>query len=124
MNTSDVVWVGLGGGAGAMARFVADGVIRSRVTGRLPVGTVTINLTGSFLLGVLTGLVLYRGAPSTLTTVAGTGFCGGYTTFSTTSFETVRLIQQRAFGAAFANGAVTLFGALGAAALGLALTRL
>jgi CrcB protein len=124
VNFTDLVWVGLGGSAGAVARFVVDGIIRSRVRTRIPAGTVTINVTGSLLLGVLTGLVLFRGAPSMLTTVAGTGFCGGYTTFSTASFETVRLVQQRAFTAAVANGAITLLGAVGAGAVGLALTRI
>jgi CrcB protein len=124
MNVTDVVWVGGAGGAGAAARFVLDGVIRTRLRSRVPAGTVTINVTGSFLLGVLTGLVMFHGASSTVTTVAGTGFCGGYTTFSTASFETVRLLQQRALGAAWVNAGVTLVGTLGAGALGLALTRL
>lgn len=121
MNATDLILVGLGGSAGAVARFVLDGVIRSRVRGRIPAGTVTINVTGSLLLGVLTGLVLYHGAPSRLTTIVGTGFCGGYTTFSTASFETVRLVQDRAYVPALVNGAVTLFGALGAGAVGLVL---
>jgi CrcB protein len=124
VNGSDVAWVGVGGGAGATARFVLDGVIRSRFTTRWPAGTVTINVTGSLLLGVLTGLVIYHGAPSSLTTLAGTGFCGGYTTFSTASFETVRLLQQRAFAAAWVSAGVTLVGAIGAGALGLVLSRL
>lgn len=124
MEATDLILVGLGGSAGAVSRFVLDGVIRSRLAVRIPAGTVTINVTGSFVLGVLTGLVLFHGAPSMLTTVAGTGFCGGYTTFSTASFETVRLVQERAFVPALVNGAVTLIGALGAGAIGLVLTRL
>lgn len=124
MSLGELVWVGLGGGAGAVTRFIVDGAVQSRVGGRLPVGTVTINVTGSLVLGVLTGLVMFHGVPSKVTTVAGTGFCGGYTTFSTASFETVRLVQQRAFVAALVITGVTVLGTLGAGAAGLALASL
>jgi CrcB protein len=124
VNAGDIVWVGLAGSLGALARFSADGAIRSRANATLPVGTITINLTGSFVLGVLTGLVVFHAAPSTLTLVAGTGFCGGYTTFSTASFETVRLAQQGRVLHAAANATVTLLGALALAAAGMALASL
>jgi CrcB protein len=122
MNVVDILWVGLAGSLGAVARFVVDGTIRARVESRLPVGTVAINLSGSLLLGVLTGLVMFHAAPSRLTLVAGTGFCGGYTTFSTASFETVRLAQQGDTVGALLNAGGTLVGALAAAGAGLALT--
>lgn len=124
MNLTDLLLVGAGGSLGAVARFVVDAVVRLNVRSRIPVGTMTINLTGSLLLGVLTGIVMYHGAPSTLATTAGTGFCGGYTTFSTASFETVRLVQQRSIAAALVTCTSTLFGAVGAGGLGLALARL
>jgi fluoride exporter len=124
MNLADILWVGLAGTLGAVARFSVDGAMRSRATTTLPIGTLTINLTGSLLLGILTGLITFHAAPSTLTLVAGTGFCGGYTTFSTASFETVRLAQQtRAYRAAMYS-AVTLIGSIAAAAVGMALTSL
>jgi CrcB protein len=121
VNPADILWVGLAGSAGALARFVLDGAIRSRVASRVPVGTVTINLTGSLLLGFLTGLVMFHGAPSAVTLVAGTGFCGGYTTFSTASFETVRLVQQGETRAAVVSGGLTVIGSVTTAALGLVL---
>lgn len=124
MNVTDLVWVGLGGSAGAAARFALDGAVSSRVGARLPVGTITVNLTGSFLLGILTGLVMFHARSTLWTTVAGTGFCGGYTTFSTASFETVRLLQQRSYATAALNAVGTLAGALVAGAAGLALARL
>ncbi len=124
MNLTSLWQVGLAGGAGALARFVVDGTLRARIASRVPAGTVVINLTGSLLLGILTGLVLFHGAPATLTLVAGTGFCGGYTTFSTASFETVRLLQTGEYRAAGASLAVTVAGALAAAGAGLALTSL
>ena len=85
---------------------------------------MAINVSGSLVLGLLTGLVLFHGAPATVTLVAGTGFCGGYTTFSTASFETVRLVQRGAHAAALGSALGTLAAALGAAALGLALAAL
>ena len=56
-------------------------------------GTSVINVTGSFVLGVLTGLSLYHAFPADAKLVLGTGFCGAYTTFSTFTFETVRLAE-------------------------------
>jgi fluoride exporter len=88
----------------------------------VPVATLFINVTGSLLLGVLTGLVLSHGAPAELRLVLGTGFCGGYTTFGTASFETVRLVQRGASVRAIGYTAASVLGALAAAALGLALT--
>lgn len=124
MNWLDVLWVALAGSGGAVMRYLIDSAIRRRVATLIPIGTVTINLSGSLLLGLLTGLVLFHGAPSTVTLVAGTGFCGGYTTFSTASFETIRLIQRREIGAAALHGGLTLVGALLAAGAGLALGSL
>jgi CrcB protein len=71
------------------------------------------------LLGVVTGAVLFTGAPELLRAVVGVGFCGGYTTFSTASFETVRLAQQGRAGAALANAAGSLLLTAAAAAAGL-----
>ena len=111
----------IAGSAGAVARFVVDGAIRARWATTFPYGTLLINVTGSVLIGVLTGLVLFHGQPTALTTMAGTGFCGGYTTFSTASFETVRLLQQRAHRTAALNAATHLLLPTAAAELGLLL---
>jgi fluoride exporter len=124
MNAADILWVGLAGSVGAAARFIIDGSVHSRFHLRIPAGTIAINLLGSLLLGVLTGLVLYHHASSTLVLVAGTGFCGGFTTFSTATFETVRLLQQGNHRIAVISCGVTVIGAIGAAALGLALAYL
>ena len=114
-----VLWVALAGGVGAVARFVLDGLIRSRVASWFPVGTVVVNVTGSFVLGLVTGLALAHVVPEELRLVVGTGFCGGYTTFSTASFETVRLVEQRRVGAALLNGVGTLVVTVCVAGLGL-----
>lgn len=119
-----VVAVGLAGGVGAVARLVLDGVLRARVRVAFPLGTTVINVTGSFLLGLVTGLALAHGLPPEWRAVLGTGFLGGYTTFSTASYETVRLSQQRRYRAALFNGVGMLVLALAAAGLGLWLGQL
>lgn len=116
-------WLALAGGGGAVTRFALDGLIRQRWSAPFPLATVAINVSGSLVLGVLTGLVLYRDGSSEVLLIMGTGFCGGYTTFSTASFETVRLIERGALRLALANLFGTLVLALGAAALGLVIVR-
>ena len=112
--------IAVAGGAGAVARFVIDGLVRHRWPGpTFPWATLLINVTGSLLLGVVTGLVLYRSGPADLRLIVGTGFCGGYTTFSTASFETVRLAQRHSVSRALGYGMATIVLTLGAGALGL-----
>jgi CrcB protein len=119
VSVVSVLGLGIAGGLGSVARFVLDGAIRSRVRGPVPVGTMAINISGSLLLGFLTGLVLASALPPAWTLVCGTGFLGGYTTFSTASAETVRLIHAGRVRAALLSGAGTAGTALAAAGLGL-----
>jgi len=91
------------GGVGACVRYVVDGLVRSRTgSSGFPWPTAVINVTGSFLLGLLTGLVVDRLASSDVSAVVGTGFLGGYTTFSTASYETVQLVRSDHAGTAVA----------------------
>ena len=96
------------GGVGAAIRFVVDGLARSRVRSVFPWGTAIINMSGSFALGLLTGLTLSALVPSPWALVLGTGMMGGYTTFSTASIETMRLAQEREYLMAAVNGLVVL----------------
>lgn len=80
------------GGLGAGARFMLDGFLTERVHGPVPLATLIINTLGSLLLGVLTGWIAV-GGPVDVKTIAGVGFCGGFTTFSTASVELVRLTR-------------------------------
>ena len=121
MSLVTVALLGLAGGLGAASRFLLDGLIRSQVRAALPVATIVINVTGSFLLGLIAGAVGAHAAPPELQLIAGTGFLGGYTTFSTASFETVRLVQSGRSGLALVNGLGTALAAVGAAAGGLVL---
>jgi fluoride exporter len=118
------LWVALAGSAGALARFGLDGGIRRRWPTTFPWATLVVNVTGSLLLGLVTGLVLFRGEPDALRTIVGTGFCGGYTTFSTASVETVRLLQVGRRRQAAANAVGSLLLTVLAGGAGLALARL
>lgn len=96
------------GGLGASSRMLIDGLIKSRMSTALPWGTIVINVSGSLVLGLLTGLAGANLLPEAWHLVLGTGFLGGYTTFSTASFETVRLLQERRWVAGLVNGLGTL----------------
>lgn len=119
MSLVDVLALGAAGGLGAVARFVLDGVIRTRARGPLPLGTMTINISGSLLLGLLTGLALAAAMPASSFLIAGTGFLGGYTTFSTASSETVRLLHAGETRAALLAGVGTALISLAGAGTGL-----
>lgn len=107
----------LAGGLGAGTRYSLDAWIRPRVSPRLPWSTHVINVSGSLLLGLLVGL----GTGDTWHTIAGTGFLGGYTTFSTASVESVHLALDRRYGAATVNAIGMLVLSVAAASLGYAL---
>ncbi|HLR95374.1 MAG TPA: CrcB family protein [Jiangellaceae bacterium] len=111
----------LAGGAGAAARFLLDTLIARHNRLSIPVGTVAVNITSCFLLGLLTGVVMRFPELGELKTVLGVGFLGGYSTFSTASFEGVRLLLQRRHWQAIAHTGGMLLASLGAAALGVVL---
>ncbi len=85
--------VALAGGAGAVLRALIIHHVGLRRDDPLPVGTLVVNASGSLLLGVLTGLALYHGLGGRTLAVAGLGLCGGYTTWSTASWETIHLMH-------------------------------
>ena len=118
-----VVLVALGGALGAPARFLVDALVAERARGVFPWGTFVVNASGAFLLGILTGLGLHHGLGPLPRAALGTGFCGAYTTFSTFSYETIRLVEEGSLLEAGLNVAASLaLGLLGAGAgLGLAL---
>ncbi|TFC24477.1 fluoride efflux transporter CrcB [Cryobacterium sp. TMT1-3] len=111
--------VAAAGGVGAAARFALDGFVRARLGGAFPYGTTIINVSGSLLLGLITGLALNHLVAPEWSLVLGVGLLGGYTTFSTASFETVRLAQAHRYLAALANGVGMLVASVAAAAFGL-----
>ncbi len=124
MNVAVAAGLVVAGAAGALARYLLDGFVQDRTAGAFPWGTFVINVSGAFALGLLTGAALYHGFPSTPRIVLGTGFCGAYTTFSTFTFESVRLLEEDGRTEALLNVAGNLVVAVAAAAAGLALAML
>ncbi|MEY2464611.1 MAG: fluoride exporter [Acidimicrobiaceae bacterium] len=113
--------VALAGAAGAVARSLVDGAVQRRLGAQVPIGTLVVNVAGSFILGLLTGAALYHQPDPAIRTVLGTGFCGALTTWSTLSWETVRLVEEgtpRAAVIAMVGGLTTSLVA-GAAGIGL-----
>lgn len=116
----------LAGGAGAACRYALDTVIRDALArhpdsalARLPWGTFTVNATGSLALGLLTGLVTAGTLPPEWTQVAGVGFLGGYTTFSTAAVDALDLLRHGRKTAGLVYAAGTLSVTVLAAAVGL-----
>ncbi|MGV8907750.1 MAG: fluoride efflux transporter FluC [Propionicimonas sp.] len=112
--------IAVAGGLGAVGRFLLDTWIGHRSKGSpIPLGTVVINVTGSFLLGVLTGWWMFHTGDPGWKPVLGTGFLGGYTTFSTASVEAARLTRAGRGWTVLAHAGGMLLLSVAAAGLGL-----
>lgn len=92
--------IAVAGGIGSALRYLVDNSLPARLRARFPWGTMTVNLTGSLALGVIAGLTL--GGP--WSRIIATGLLGGYTTFSTASLESIRLLADKRYMAALVNG--------------------
>lgn len=116
--------VAAAGGVGATLRALVIHHVGRRRKDPLPVGTLVVNVSGSLLLGVLTGLSLYHGLGSHTLAVTGVGLCGGYTTWSTASWESIHLLQtgKRSLALAYTFGGLAV--CLAGAAAGMGLTAL
>jgi fluoride exporter len=123
MNIYHVLYVGIGGFAGSIARYLMVSSIDQRLKGSLPFGTLTVNLLGSFALGLIIGFFTKRFPENATVTLAlGTGFCGGFTTFSAFALENITLWHHKP-SAALIYIAVSVIGGIAAVALGLSLGR-
>jgi CrcB protein len=116
-----VLGVTIAGACGAVLRYSVDHVVQRRAGSDFPLGTLVINISGSLVLGFLTGSALHHGVSAPWLTVAGTGLIGAYTTFSTFTFDSVRLAEGDRWGLAVLSVVAGVSLGLGAAALGLAL---
>jgi len=120
-----LVYIALGGATGAVARYLVDGAIAQATGGSFPWGTLVINVSGSFALGVLFAFSVERALlPAEIRGPLMIGFLGAYTTFSTLMLESWRLAEDGALALALAN--LVGSGLLGivAVALGLTIGRL
>ena len=110
-----VLWVALGAAVGAPARYLIDRAVQSRHQTEFPFGTLSVNLIACFVLGIMTGLG--RSASPALVALIGTGFCATLSTYSTFSFETMRL-NARSRRTSLTYVAVSVVAGCGLAALG------
>jgi len=93
------LWVAIGGALGSMARYGVGGLISEKTTGAFPWGTLVVNVTGSLIIGILGALTLPEGkmtpqSRAFATQLLITGVCGGYTTFSSFSLQTLNLLRD------------------------------
>jgi CrcB protein len=110
-----------GAAIGAPLRYLTDRAVQARHDTVFPWGTFTVNIVGSLILGVVAGAATTTGVPHQVQLLVGTGFCGALTTYSTFSYETLRLIEQDAKFFAAANVTASIIAGLGGAFLGAAI---
>jgi len=117
--------VGVGSFVGGNARYIVGRVVGGMIDARFPLGTFLINVSGSFVLGVIGGLVAQRAVPhaDAIRLALGVGFCGGFTTFSTFEFETHALFEDGIWLTALTNIFISLFSGLIAVRFGLVTAR-
>lgn len=110
--------VALGAAVGAPARYLTDRAVQARWRSAFPLGTFLVNVVGSFVLGAVAGSAAHGGASGSVTALIGTGFCGALTTYSTFSYETLRLVEGRRVTLAALNVIASVAIGLCAAAAG------
>jgi fluoride exporter len=110
----------LGAAVGAPLRYLTDRAVQARHDSVFPWGTLAVNVAGSFLLGLLYRGVTAHAVPGGAMALAGTGFCGALTTYSTFGYETIRLVEERSRFYALANVSASLVAGLGSALTGAA----
>ena len=123
-NSQRFFLVALGGVVGCVARYWLSGVVQRLGDHGFPSGTLAVNILGSLVIGVVMTLSLERGlVDERLRILLTTGFCGGFTTMSTFSYENFALLQDGEHLLAFANTGVTFAACLGAVWLGSVIAR-
>lgn len=119
-----LVLIAAGGAAGAVTRYLVDSFVADRLGAAFPLGTLLVNLSGSFALGLLFALAVEHPAlPASIRAPLMVGFLGAYTTFSTLMLESWRLVEDGALMLALANVAGSTVLGVVAVVAGLALGR-
>jgi CrcB protein len=119
-----ILLIALGGAAGAVTRHLVDNAVLDRFGGAFPLGTLVVNLSGAFALGMLAALIVDRGVlPADLRAPLLVGFLGAYTTFSTLMLDSWRLIEDGLPALALANLAGSTLLGIAAVVGGLVLGR-
>ncbi|NLU79837.1 fluoride efflux transporter CrcB [Micromonospora sp. HNM0581] len=118
-----VLLVALGAAVGAPLRYLIDRAVQARHGSVFPWGTLTVNVTGSLVLGILIGGAAVGGIPDPLVALLGVGLCGALTTYSTFGYETIRLFEDGAHFPALVNAGLSVVAALGAAFVGVAIAE-
>lgn len=115
--------IGAGGFCGAISRYYGVRWVTAWAGTAFPVGTLLVNAAGSLGLGLLLGLAATRTFPPDLRAGLAVGFCGGFTTMSAFSYETLALLERGAFGLAVLNAVANVLVCLGAVWIGMWLGR-
>jgi len=118
-----VLLVALGAAIGAPLRYLVDRAVQARHDSVFPWGTFAVNITGSFILGLLIRGASVHVVPGTVIALLGTGLCGALTTYSTFGYETIRLLEDRSRPYAVLNAAASVVAGLGAAFCGIAVAE-
>lgn len=122
--TKGIVLVGIGGMAGSIARYLAAFLLTRLLPGAFPYGTFAVNVAGCFLIGAVVGLSEhYDWLTAEWRLFLATGFCGGFTTFSSFSYENIALLQDGDYATFAAYAGLSFVVGLAATFLGLVLTR-
>lgn len=117
--------VAAGSAVGGVARYLMSGALQTGTRGAFPVGTLAVNILGSFILGAVARYATTNPAISPeMRVLLGAGFCGGFTTFSTFSVETLELMQAGDYSRALGYVGVSVVASLAAAAMGMAGVRM
>jgi fluoride exporter len=124
MNFYTILLVGGGGCVGSIVRYVTSRSIDEKLNSLFPYGTLSVNIVGSFIIGLLYGWLSRKGAESeSIRLFVGTGFCGGFTTYSAFALENVNLLQQKLFVPSVVYITITLVAGILSVAAGIYIAK-
>lgn len=126
MTLFNLLLVGAGGFVGSIARYLTVISVDRKINGVFPAGTFTVNVVGSFLIGLLLAWITHKTESNALQwrLFLGTGFCGGFTTFSAFAAENFHLIEKNFHGTAFLYISVSVIAGLIAVWAGFSFARM